>query len=410
MLKSRNPIRSFPSNFAIISPELISQCYQTVFFIIIFVIIPLVSLNAQVIHRIYFERFPHYAVDDWITYAPATDITSIDIGDEHAYFGTQNGGILRYHLYNNSWDYPITTSNGLSSNRIRKVIYDYKGNTLVVETDKGIDTYNRGFDYWHPAYSDELPERQHPSEIEIADFKKRHNFRFPPYYRPSLSELPAFFTDRDFLFRPPDEILDPFNRIFRLNPERVTDNFQRLWVSTDGLGVGRVTLNNYFLNIETQSLPNITCRDIFMDNAGAWVGGLTRGKEPAGIARWDFQDNTWRYFESRMTNGIYSDNVFATTGTERFQFFATDNGLVRFDKTKESWQTFTTANWIQLPGNGVLLQESAVKSAARFMTSPLRKDLSGLRQRMDCFGTIKSVNTGIFIQWKTDSLITVCII
>jgi hypothetical protein len=305
--------------------------------------LPQISV-AQVVHRIYFERFPHYSVDDWITYAPATEVTSIDIGDEYVYCGTQNGGILRYHLYNNLWDYPVTTSNGLSSNRILQLVYDYKSNTLVVKTDRGIDTYNRGFNYWLPAYIEELPERRQPSEVEIADFLQHPNYRYPSYYRPALDELPGFFTDRDFLFRPPDEILDPYNRIFHLSPERVTDNFQRLWLGTDGLGLARVTLNNYNLKFERQSVPNIYCRDVYLDSNGVWIGGIANGKAPGGIAHWDFTDNTWRYFETRFVNGVYSDNVNAIAGVIKFIFFATDYGLLRFNQTKDAWQTFTTAN------------------------------------------------------------------
>jgi len=70
------------------------------FFIVIFLAVNTI-LFGQVINRMQFDRFTHYRGDDWITYAPARFITSIDIGDDYVYFGTRNGGILRYHMYDN---------------------------------------------------------------------------------------------------------------------------------------------------------------------------------------------------------------------------------------------------------------------------------------------------------------------
>ena len=66
-------------------------------------------MSPQVIHKLYFDRFTHYEGDDWVTYAPASYITSIDIGDDYVYFGTESGGILRYHLFDRFWDYPFTS-------------------------------------------------------------------------------------------------------------------------------------------------------------------------------------------------------------------------------------------------------------------------------------------------------------
>ena len=82
------------------------------------------SLPAQSIQQIYFDRFTHYTIDDWITYAPATNITAVEIGDDYVYFGTRSGGILRYHLFDDYWDFPFTTSSGLRSNTILSLSYD----------------------------------------------------------------------------------------------------------------------------------------------------------------------------------------------------------------------------------------------------------------------------------------------
>lgn len=303
----------------------------------------LLPLSAQVIHQMDFDRFSHYKIDDWITYAPATVITSVDIGEEYAYFGTLNGGILRYDLYENNWEYPYTTSSGLSSNRILRVVFDAASQRLYAQTSAGIDEYNRGFNYWQPSYSDELPPRRAPQDVEIADFQSRKNYRFPPYYRPALAELPDFFTDRDLLFRPPDEVLDTYNRIFKLNPERMVDKFRRLWLSSDGLGVGRADLNNFNLKFSAPSISNIFPRDLYFDSAAVWIGGVSSGSQPAGISLWNFEDDTWRYFEAGLISGFYNDNIYAITGNRQFIFFASDLGMVQYNKESGNWRTFTSA-------------------------------------------------------------------
>jgi len=64
-----------------------------------------------------------------LTFQTPQKISSITEGNEYIYFGT-NGGILRYHLYGNYWDYPISKSQGLNSNIINAIYYDLNTNIL----------------------------------------------------------------------------------------------------------------------------------------------------------------------------------------------------------------------------------------------------------------------------------------
>ena len=298
-------------------------------------------LFSQVINRMQFDRFTHYRGDDWITYAPARFITSIDIGDDYVYFGTRYGGILRYHMYDNVWDYPFTTSNGLSSNTILKIVFDAGSRKLFAQTKKGIDEYNSAFDYWLPSDSESLPERKQPDSNELQDYLQHKNFNYPAYYRPGLSELPNFFGSRKYEFRPPHEILDINNRKFRLNPERIMDKFRILWLSTDGLGPVSAEMTTQNLNFSPQSLPNISPRDVFFDGSIVWIGGLARRRYPAGITAWQDDENTWTDFEARYNYDIINDNIYCISGSKTFVFFGSENGLIRFNKKKDEWKSFS---------------------------------------------------------------------
>ncbi len=308
-------------------------------------IIALVSvLKAQTVHTLSADRFTHYQPDDWVTYAPATEITSIDIGDEYVYFGTRDGGILRYQFYDRLWDYPLTISNGLRSNHIFKIVYDPDSRRLFARTEKGIDVYRTGFGYFEPATRSEMPRQQTPSAEEIKAFHASRSFRFPEFYRPSNSELPDFFTSRSYLFRAPDEILDPYNRIFHINGDRVADKFGNLWLATDGLGVAYSEAGAWNLTLNSHSIPNIAPRDLFLDKDGVWIGGAALGREPGGITFWNDSLETWRYYEARYLSDINSDNVFCITGNRHFIFLGTDMGLTRYDKKSKTWNSLLSFN------------------------------------------------------------------
>ncbi|APF16854.1 hypothetical protein Calab_0854 [Caldithrix abyssi DSM 13497] len=312
--------------------------------IFIFLFLLATILPAQIVQTMYFDRFTHYDIDDWITYAPATDITAVEVGDDYVYFGTRFGGILRYHLYEGYWDYPFTTSSGLRSNAIFKLSYDERNRKLYARNAAGIDVFDFGFNYWQP-YDGTMPPPRQPLNVEVSAFKKdRRSFQFPPYYRPEFNELPDFFTGRQYLFRPPNEILDPYNRLFHIKAQMVADKFNRLWLATDGLGPAVASLTDNTLRILTQSLPNIYPHDVFFDGDDIWIGGLSNGYIPSGICLWKGNPESWQYFEAGLISGIYDHNIRAIAGKGRFVFFGSQQGLVRYDKKKKDWETFTRHN------------------------------------------------------------------
>jgi len=303
--------------------------------------------NSQVINRMQFDRFTHYQIDDWITYAPARFISSIDIGDDYVYFGSLHGGILRYQLYDHYWDFPFSTSSGLRSNHIIKIVFDADAHKLYAKTKLGIDVYNQAFDYWQPADITQLPERRRPASDELQGYREQGHYRYPAYYRPSLAELPDFFAGRNFIFRKPDQIIDTYNQIYHLNPERIMGPFRTLWLSTSGLGPASADPLSLDLKVYPRSLPNISPRDVYFDGDTTWIGGLALKREPNGITILLNEENNWHDFQARFNSDMNSDNVRCIKGNKAFVFFATDNGLLRYDKKNETWKTFSVFQHLQ---------------------------------------------------------------
>jgi hypothetical protein len=304
------------------------------------------SIFSQVVHTKDFDRFTVYRITDWITYGPANEITSIDIGQAEAYIGTRKGGILRYDLFNGKWKYPFTTGSGLRSNHIFRVVYDYHEDRIYALTPKGIDVYNEAFNYWEPANLDRLPERRRPTLEEIREFRKRGGYDFPAFYRPGNSELPDFFTDRAYLYRIGGEILDSENIAFQLT-DRVTDQFRQIWVGTNGIGVGIGDLNTLNLNIIHRSIPDIELRDILFSGNNLWAAGIGIPSNQCGIGFWNRKKDVWQYHRAGYNLDIKNDNIHVIEAFKGNIYFGSEGGLLVFNKNKRFWKTLTQHDGLQ---------------------------------------------------------------
>lgn len=352
---------------------------------------------AQVVHKMTFDRFTHYSIDDWVTYAPATHITSIDVGIEYIYFGTRDGGILRYNVYEKEWDYPWTTSSGLSSNHILDVVYNYtdsieenwRSNVIYALTDKGIDEFDPVANYWRRSHIKKMPYHRQPDKAEMEEYRHRKDYRFPAFYRPRNSELPDFFTDRKILFRPPNEIIDEHNRVFRLGKDRVVDEWKTLWLATNGLGVANADLFDLRLTTHQKSIGNIAPRDLLYlaDEDVMWVGGVEKGIRPGGIAVWNLKEDIWQYKEMRFIHGLYRSNIFCMTANKKYIFLGSDYGLVKYWRKKKKWKTFTTGDQLEADKiNDLLFYKNtlfiATEQGLNYMTSGYRSVKSVKDQKL----------------------------
>ena len=85
-----------------------------------------------------------FDIFDWVIYRQPGAVHSISEGFNYTYFGTENGGVWRYHLYRNTFEEPITKAQGLTSNQIESVYLDKGTGILWVATDKTIEySYSR---------------------------------------------------------------------------------------------------------------------------------------------------------------------------------------------------------------------------------------------------------------------------
>ena len=87
---------------------------------------------------------------DWVLYKSAGSVMSIAEGYNYAYFGTSRGGIKRFNLFSNNFDYPLTVAQGLKKNEINAVHFDKKTGLLWAATPEYVQySFSREGD-WYP--------------------------------------------------------------------------------------------------------------------------------------------------------------------------------------------------------------------------------------------------------------------
>ncbi|MFC1581361.1 hypothetical protein ACFL3L_00495 [Candidatus Neomarinimicrobiota bacterium] len=76
---------------------------------------------------------------DWTLYRQTGEISSISEGYQYIYFGSSEGGILRINKYSNRIEEPITTAQGISTNKILAVHFDQDTGILWAITENGLE-------------------------------------------------------------------------------------------------------------------------------------------------------------------------------------------------------------------------------------------------------------------------------
>lgn len=282
------------------------------------------ALYGQSVSTLSFDRFTHYDPDDWISYGSANYITSIDMGYDVIYFGTRNGGVLRYDLFSNRWLYPLTTSQGLRSNKILRLAYDLNSSQLYARTDMGVDVYNPGFRFWKRSSEMDMPA---PNRLPLPDGGNK-NALFAPYNRPAISAFPNLFTNRDISLFNDGKIIGPYGNNFKIT-DRLVDNNNFLWIGTNGLGIGRANLIDQHATFKRRYLSDMAVNDVLIKNKILWIAGPAQSETQPEIIRWNSKKNIWNYYKSGHTSAaIFSDKInVIEQSSNKTIYFGTSQGM-----------------------------------------------------------------------------------
>ncbi|MCJ7812726.1 hypothetical protein MUP95_05325 [bacterium] len=312
------------------------------------------------------DREIHYRYGDWISYPVMRFVTSIALGQQSIYFGT-TGGISRYQFVKNLWDYPFTVSDGLENDAIRVVSYDFNTGILWCSTNAGLSYWISGVEEWRNISYESLGTGP-VSSIGIGDQytwiesseRIYQGDRYGIHFSNATIEeaiedhvqwsghltngdekyLPDLFAEDGYLFRSDGYIIDSELRQFQI-VETVQDEFNHLWLATWGLGGAAADVRTDYLTLLPYGLYSSDVRAMAWDGEKMWLGGHHLSEATGGITRWDVENDEWIYFEAEYLSQLRSDEVNAIAIDSSSVWFGTMDGLVRYDKKKDAWRSFS---------------------------------------------------------------------
>ncbi|MBN2356235.1 hypothetical protein JXO59_08980 [candidate division KSB1 bacterium] len=332
----------------------------------------LLSVIAQETGRIRMTN-RHYRSGDWVTYSTTRFIHHLAIGPDEIYFAT-TGGITRFNHFSNQWEEPYTMSDGLASNHISLVAFDVATGYLWCITENSISYLESASKLWYNFFYDELGFYDRESVHSIGFSEDRRVFLVTERDRwfSSLNTSGNFFPQAPdnnstkvvwfgamaeaeqlptFLNVPYGYFYDPQNNLItdtHLRRFRITcwmrDNWNNLWLGTWGLGAGRADLNTTNMDLLTFGLWNPTVHTIAGDIDGLWLGGIQQQEAPAGITYWSGLDAEPIYYEPLLISGFHDDRITQIAVDGQTVWYATQNGLTRYNAEKNSWHTFNQSD------------------------------------------------------------------
>lgn len=321
---------------------------------ILFLSILQTTVFAQYIRRKSFptehERRMQYALDDWVSYLESHVVSSMVVGTNYLYVGTMDGGILRYQLFQNFWDYPFTTSNGLAGNRVLDVRFDESNGYLWAVTQPLSDPFNApdtcffrpAENEWHCKSGEYFWNQRFPGKPSPGSggSLKKNVFYSSGY----LDALPVFFANGGYTLQGNTTLLDEHFDEFPISGFLI-DHWERVWAAIDGLGIGIGNTFSQRMDIYPMGLSHISPRTIRYNGNDLWIGGVAaEGRGRPGIVRWRDSDGGWEYFQARFNPYLPSDNLWDMEFTGDSLWFATDYGVSMLDVRKNKWKNFNVGN------------------------------------------------------------------
>ena len=270
---------------------------------------------------------------DWTTYTNMNYVTSFAEGDREVYVGT-TGGVRRFDLFTGREGRPLTTSDGLRDNRVRRLAYDRRMGDLYIDTQAGVDRWGTGSEMFFP--SARFPEdAPNPSEAIRGAFNPNTLFLKPG------------------LFLQDDEIRDRRFRTYRITGY-LFDRWNHLWVGTWGLGVGLADVRDRMLDLKAFGPEESNVTAFVTDGDDLWIGGLEGNRSSfevrrrfdagsggaRGITRYNRREGTWTTYKEGEVFGLDGADVLAILPDGGSVWFATFSGLVRYDKGSDTWRTY----------------------------------------------------------------------
>ncbi len=257
-----------------------------------------------------------------VSWTDFSHITCIAIGQDFAYFGTTEG-ILRYHRYEHKWYDPITASDGLSNSVIRRMAVSFDDESITVETDAGIYTYENVIGNWFLG----------------TDFPQED-------YRSSIPELPLplLFMPIGYQMIPRGFIEDSYFRRYEITAWR-DDYFSNIFAGTWGMGPIKIDSRDMEAELIPFGLLQKQTDAIYIEGDSIWLAGNAGDRPPEyadfrlGVTLFNRYTGEFTHFEPRMLPGFDSEIIYDIAGDDKNLYFAGRQGLAVRQRSENYFYT-----------------------------------------------------------------------
>lgn len=329
--------------------------------VMLLLVMPAVRASAQEV----LQRSIDYRPGDWVTWSVSRFPTSLSYGDTYVYFGSGNG-VTRYGYTRQEWDTPFSVSSGMADDRITVVAMDRLSGVLWCATQTGMSFLLPGIGEWRNIPYDQLGvggvlsigsgdtklwleaddgrlfsgSRQGGPFWETPDEELPGDNVVWQGRRQQPAAIPPLFIDGPYDYFPEHVVQDNYFRRFPVTGA-VADRFNHLWLTVHGLGGAEANPLTSTMRLLPFGLYVDAVRAMAWDGDGMWIGGSARGRGNGGISFWDMERNRWTTYEASLYTDLYSDRVRSIATDSAVVWFGTDQGLVRFNKKKDRWRSYT---------------------------------------------------------------------
>ena len=305
---------------------------------------------------------------DWVQYRQNGDITSISEGFTYVYFGTENGGILRYQNYGKRFEEPITRAQGLASNTITAIHFDRDTGILWAATNQSLEySFNHEGD-WHRVSLVDIGLNRNTRIEQIGSSKEslwvRSGSLFIKLDRSSGIMLGMFSSpdidDIDWssgrlsAMDIPTNILESYSVLDGwlyvqdgfLSPKGKrafirtahTGKFKDIWI---GCSDGMIFLGGTQMKALTpiqSGLANSDVMSLFGKN-GLWIGGRW-SKESKGITQFFPKRHVFHPVEFDLTLNMDNLPVYEILEIDNEVWFGSMDGVMIYNKKKDYWRFY----------------------------------------------------------------------
>ncbi|MFC1565521.1 hypothetical protein ACFL4B_01080 [Candidatus Neomarinimicrobiota bacterium] len=324
---------------------------------------------------------------DWAVYRQTEGINSITEGYYYAYFATENAGILRFQLYQNRFEEPITTAQGIRDNQILAVHFDQNTGILWAASENFINySYNAEGNWFHIDLDDTGLHREAliqqigssnnyiwinagstflkldkvtgivmgllplPDEADVIWSSKRERFLEIPNALKNYVVMDGWIINNN-------QFIDPFGKIVEPTTFYFGKNSDVYIGMEDGtIFFGDVQMETFYPFSFGLNNADVTA---FTKSDDLWITGRNN-VNTRGITRHNIRQNYFRHINFENSINFRSQPFYSILETDKEVWFGGNSAISIYNKKKDYWREITEANGIP---NGKITSLSEDSSA-----------------------------------------------